>query len=58
MISSGSGSEEAATVVVSTTNNGAIGARLSNIPFAHQMRIVRNASADCDAMIMLGKDFR
>ncbi len=57
VIRSGNDREEAATLVVSTTNNGAIVARLANIPFAHQMRIVRNASADCDAVIMLGRDF-
>ena len=58
VISGGSGEIIANTVVVSTTNNGAVVNRLSNVPFAHQMRISRDGAADCDGVIMLGSDFK
>ena len=44
--------------VISTTNNGAVVSRLSNVPFAHKMRISRDGASDCDGVIMLGKDFK
>ena len=58
VISGGSGEIIANTVVVSTTNNGAVVNRLSNVPFAHQTRISRDGAADCDGVIMLGSDFK
>ena len=58
VISGGSGEIIGNTVVVSTTNNGAVVNRLSNVPFAHQMRISRDGAADCDGVIMLGADFK
>ena len=58
VISGGSGEVIGNTVVVSTTNNGAVVNRLSNVPFAHQMRISRDGAADCDGVIMLGADFK
>ena len=58
VISGGSGEIIANTVVVSTTNNGAVVNHLSNVPFAHQMRISRDGAADCDGVIMLGSDFK
>ena len=50
VISGGSGEIIANTVVVVN--------RLSNVPFAHQMRISRDGAADCDGVIMLGSDFK
>lgn len=58
VISGGSGEIIGNTVVVSTTNNGAVVNRLSNVPFAHQMRISRDGAADCDGVVMLGADFK
>lgn len=58
VISGGSGDVIANTIVISTTNNGAVVNRLSNVPFAHQMRISRDGAADCDGVIMLGSDFK
>ena len=58
VISGGSGEVIGNTVVVSTTNNGAVVNRLSNVPFAHQMRISRDGAADCDGVVMLGADFK
>ena len=58
VISGGSGDVIANTVVISTTNNGAVVNRLSNVPFAHQMRISRDGAADCDGVVMLGADFK
>lgn len=57
VISGGSGDVIANTIVISTTNNGAVVNRLSNVPFAHQMRI-SDGAADCDGVIMLGSDFK
>lgn len=58
VISGGSGEVIAQTTVISTTNNGAVVNRLSNVPFAHQMRISRDGAADCDGVVMLGADFK
>lgn len=58
VISGGSGEVIDKTMVISTTNNGAVVNRLSNIPFAHKMRISRDGAADCDGVVMLGKDFK
>ena len=58
VISGGSGDVIANTIVISTTNNGAVVNRLSNVPFAHQMRISRDGAADCDGVVMLGADFK
>lgn len=58
VISGGSGELIAETIVISTTNNGAVVNRLSNVPFAHKMRISRDGAADCDGVVMLGADFK
>lgn len=58
VISGGSGEVIAETTVISTTNNGAVVNRLSNVPFAHKMRISRDGAADCDGVVMLGADFK
>ena len=58
VISGGSGEIIAETTVISTTNNGAVVSRLSNVPFAHKMRISRDGAADCDGVVMLGADFK
>jgi len=58
VISGGSGELLAETTVISTTNNGAVVNRLSNVPFAHKMRISRDGAADCDGVVMLGADFK
>ncbi len=58
VISGGSGELIAETTVISTTNNGAVVNRLSNVPFAHKMRISRDGAADCDGVVMLGADFK
>lgn len=54
----GSGEAAADTVVIATSNNGAVISRLSAIPFAHKMRITRDGAADCDGVIMLGQDYQ
>lgn len=58
VVSGGSGEVIESTTVISTTNNGAVVSRLSNVPFAHKMRISRDGAADCAGVIMLGKDFQ
>lgn len=58
VVSGGSGEVIAETTVISTTNNGAVVNRLSNVPFAHKMRISRDGAADCDGVVMLGADFK
>ena len=58
VISGGSGEVAADTVVISTTNNGAVVGRLSNVPFSHKLRISRDGAADCDGIVLLGKDFK
>ncbi|MFR4650917.1 MAG: LCP family protein [Phascolarctobacterium sp.] len=58
VISGGSGEIMAQTTVISTTNNGAVVGRLSNVPFAHKMRITRDGASDCDGVVMLGADFK
>ncbi len=58
VISGGSGEVIAQTTVISTTNNGAVVNRLSNVPFTHKMRISRDGAADCDGVVMLGADFK
>lgn len=58
VISGGSGEVMENTTVISTTNNGAVVSRLSNVPFAHKMRISRDGAKDCSGVIMLGKDFK
>lgn len=58
VVSGGSGEIIAETTVISTTNNGAVVNRLSNVPFAHKMRISRDGAADCDGIVMLGADFK
>lgn len=58
VVSGGSGEVTERTTVISTTNNGAIVNKLSNIPFTHRMRITRDGAADCSGVIMLGKDFK
>ena len=58
VISGGSGEVVAQTTVISTTNNGAVVGRLSNVPFAHKLRISRDGAADCDGVIMLGADYK
>ena len=58
VVSGGSGEIIAETTVISTTNNGAVVNRLSNVPFAHKMRISRDGAADCDGVVMLGADLK
>ena len=58
VISGGSGEVIAETTVISTTNNGAVVSRLSNVPFTHKMRISRDGAADCDGVVMLGADYK
>ena len=58
VVSGGSGEVIAGTTVISTTNNGAVVNRLSNVPFAHKMRISRDGAADCDGVVMLGADYK
>lgn len=58
VVSGGSGEIIAETTVISTTNNGAVVNRLSNVPFAHKIRISRDGAADCDGVVMLGADFK
>lgn len=58
VINGGSGELIAQTTVISTTNNGAVVGRLSNVPFAHKLRISRDGAADCDGVVMLGADYK
>ena len=58
VINGGSGELIAQTTVISTTNNGAVVGRLSNVPFAHRLRISRDGAADCDGVIMLGANYK
>ena len=58
VINGGSGELIAQTTVISTTNNGAIVGRLSQVPFAHKLRISRDGAADCDGVVMLGADYK
>ncbi len=58
VISGGSGELQATTIVIATTNNGAVVGRLSKVPFSHNLRITRDGAADCDGVIMLGADFK
>lgn len=58
VIRGGSGEIIAETTVISTTNNGTIVSKLANIPFTHVMRITRDGAADCDGVVMIGKNFR
>ena len=58
VINGGSGELMAQTTVISTTNNGAIVGRLSQVPFAHKQRISRDGAADCDGVVMLGADYK
>lgn len=58
VIRGGSGEPIPQTVVISTTNNGAVVSKLSGIPFAHNLKITKDGAANCDGVIMLGKNFR
>lgn len=58
VIRGGSGEVIPTTTVISTTNNGGVVSKLANIPFAHTMRITRDGAADCDGVIMIGKNFK
>ena len=58
VINGGSGELMAQTTVISTTNNGAIVGHLSQVPFAHKLRISRDGAADCDGVVMLGADYK
>ena len=58
VINGGSGELVAQTTVISTTNNGSVVGRLSQVPFAHKLRISRDGAADCDGVIMLGADYK
>ena len=46
------------TVVVSTTNDGAVIARLDQVPFKHRMKINRKSKQDYHGIVLLGKDFK
>ena len=58
VINGGSGELMAQTTVISTTNNGAVVNRLSQVPFAHKLSITRDGAANCDGVIMLGADYK
>lgn len=58
VIRGGSGDVIPTTTVISTTNNGAVVSKLANIPFPFSMRISRDGAADCDGVVMIGKNFR
>ena len=58
VINGGSGELMAQTTVISTTNNGAVVNHLSQVPFAHKLRITRDGAANCDGVIMLGADYK
>ncbi|WP_299446150.1 LCP family protein [uncultured Phascolarctobacterium sp.] len=58
VINGGSGELIAQTTVISTTNNGAVIGRLSQVPFAHKLRVSRDGAADCGGVIMLGADYK
>lgn len=58
VINGGSGELMDQTTVISTTNNGAVVNRLSQVPFAHKLRITRDGAANCDGVIMLGADYK
>ena len=58
VINGGSGELMAQTTVISTTNNGAVVNRLSQVPFAHKLRITRDGAANCDGVVMLGADYK
>lgn len=58
VINGGSGELLAQTTVISTTNNGAVIGRLSQVPFAHKLRVSRDGAADCGGVIMLGADYK
>ena len=58
VINGGSGELMAQTTVISTTNNGTVVGRLSQVPFAHKLRISRDGAADCDGVVMLGADYK
>ncbi len=58
VINGGSGNLLSQTTVVSTTNNGAVVARLSKVPFDHKISINRDGAGDCDGVIMLGTDYK
>ena len=58
VINGGSGELVAQTTVISTTNNGSVVGRLSQVPFAHKLRISRDGAADCDGVVMLGADYK
>ena len=58
VIKGGSGELIAQSTVISSTNNGVVVGRLSNVPFAHRLRISRDGAADCDGVIMLGADYK
>ena len=46
------------TVVISTTNDGAIISRLDQVPFKHKMKIKRNGKQEYHGLILLGKNFK
>lgn len=58
VIYGGSGDVIPETTVISTTNNGAVVSKLSAVPFTHNLRISKDGAANCDGVIMLGKNFR
>lgn len=58
VIRGGSGEVIPQTLVISTTNNGAVVSKLANIPFRHSLSISRGGAADCDGVVMVGKDFQ
>lgn len=59
VINGGTGGEVIAnTLVTSTTGNGTVVNKLSAVPFGHSLRIARDGAADCDGVILLGRDFQ
>lgn len=58
VLNGGSGERIANTVAIATTNDGAVISQLARIPFKHSIRVTRDSTSNCDAVIMLGEDFR
>ncbi len=58
VIDGGEGDKIRKTEVVSTTVDGAIIARLDQVPFEHKMKISRDGKQDCQGIIFLGKNFK
>lgn len=58
VLDGGSDAMENETLVISTTNDGSIVAKLAKIPFPHKTRTDKDPSASYDGIVILGRDFR